>query len=182
MDKQKIELAIGGEFYTQHFRNGKLIHEDKVDNLFIDEGLIYAINAAFGASVGGAPSVISQFYVGLSKSSRNWTSADLASTIHTVANEAEDYVEATRPQWLPQSLASSGTLELNDSGAEATFTINADFTTYGAFLINAAAKDGTGDSAGGVILAAGSNFTSSRNLLINDVFKVGYVLAIESKV
>lgn len=198
MDSLDIsELAkatLGGKFYIKHYRNGNridaagnIIDEDVIDdsaNIFVDEGLIYTINAALGVSVGGAPSAYTNFYIGLATENRTWQSTDVAATINTVATELELYDEAARPTWAPQTLAISGAIELSDSGAEATYTIS-DLTSlggsanvYGAFLISASDKTGGSDATADLI--AGSNFIPMRTLYQADVFKVGYILQASS--
>jgi len=179
LNVQKEQLAIGGEFYFEHYRNGKLIDSGKSHNLFVNEGLKYALNASFGVPVGGAPSQIANMYIGLSTANRNWAAGDIADTIHTVGLEFEDYDELVRQEWLPQALATTSSLTLTNSGAEATFTISADDTIYGAFIIDNNVKEGTSDTTSS-ILVAGSNFTAARVLYIDDVFKVGYSLTVEA--
>lgn len=188
------KASIGGRFYLKQYRDGNRINaageiigdDDDEDspNLFIDEGLIYALNAAFGVSVGGAPTPYSELYIGLGLANRAWNGGDVAATINTIADEFELYDEATRPAWAPQSLASAGDVQLSDGGFEATFTIS-DLTSiggsadvYSAFLITASAKDGSGDVT--AKLMAGSNFTAMRTLYQADVFKVGYILQASS--
>lgn len=176
--KQAIKLKIGGIFSFKHYRDGVLIDQGENDNIFIDEGLIYALNVGFGAPVGGAPTVISNFYNGLATANRTWLGSETAAGIHTLAAETEAYASATRPEWSPQALASSGNILLTDTGFETTYNINANVTVYGAFMINASAKDGSSDAT--AVLVAGSNFTSPRLLEDGDVFKVGYSLSAQS--
>lgn len=189
MNTQKLKLAIGGEFYFVHERDGKVLEDTRNNpdkNIFVDEGLVYALNAAFGVSVGGAPTPYSNFYIGLSTANRTWQSTDTAVDVNTVAAEFQLYDEAARPGWLPQALANTTAIELNDSGAEATYTVS-DLSgiggvanVYGGFLISSAAKDGSQDAT--ATLVAGANFASVRQLYQADVFKVGYVLKAENKV
>jgi len=189
MNKQNEQFALGGEFYLIHERNGKVLMDtrDNPDhNIFVNEGLVYALNSAFGVSVGGAPSPYSNFYIGLSTANRTWQATDVAVDVHTVAAEFELYDESARPGWAPQALANVSAIELNDAGAEATYTISdlsgigGTANVYGGFLISAAAKDGSQDAT--ATLVAGANFASVRQLYQGDVFKVGYVLKAENKV
>jgi hypothetical protein len=178
------EFKPNGVFYIKHFRGGKLIHEENNSNIFVNEGLVYGLNAAFGASIGGAPAALANMYIGMTTVDRVWQGTDKADDsasggIHTVGLEFTDYTtggDATlRPTWVPQALADINNIELSDSGAEATFNITADDTVIGAFLISTNLKNGTLDDATALLLA-GSNFGSARILYIGDVFKVGYVL------
>lgn len=177
------ELNIGGQFYVEHYRNGELIGKELSDNLFIDEGLIYALNSAFGVPVGGAPTQVTNLYIGLATSSRNWNSADTGATIHTVSAEFELYSSATRPAWDPQALASSGSIEITDTGFEASYTITdltslgGQATITGAFLLTT--NDKTADEPGAELIA-GSLFATSRVLFEADEFRVGYTLGAAS--
>lgn len=185
--KQLEQMNIGGIFYLDHYRDNKLIGSSETKNLFVNEGLVYALNSAFGVSVGGAPSPVSVWYMGLSTANRTWVAGDTAATVHATSSEFELYDEAARPAWNPQALALTSSITLDDSGAEAEFTIG-DLTglggsanIYGGFLISTAAKTGANDAT--AILAAGSNFNNAPRVVYeNDVLKVGYILATEDKV
>jgi len=172
------KLDIGGVFYFKHYRNGKLIDSGNDHNVFIKEGLVYALNAGFGVPVGGAPSPINSFYVGLATANRAWSGDETGATIHATSLEAEGYSQSARPEWTPQALADTSNIELSDAGAEVAYDITVGTTVYGAFMIDKSAKDGTSDT--GSVLVAGANFTAPRLLEINDVFKVGYTLSAQS--
>lgn len=188
MDNSSTQLTIAGTFFNQHIRNGKVIHEEKTPNLFINEGLIYALNCAFGTSV-SAVTQISDFYIGLTTASRTWDALDKADDsssagIHTVGSEFISYTVSAnttnRPAWAPQALASRpSTITLSDSGFEATYDITGDDTIVGAFLIDEILKNGSGDDASSSLIA-GSNFSTPRAVEIGDVFKVGYILTAAS--
>ena len=178
MKELNSRLAIGGKFYVKHYRDGKLLDSDESCNIFVDDGLVYALNVALGQSVGGTPALIPTFYIGLSRANRTWQSTDNAATINSVANEMELYDELTRPAWTPSTLAVPGAIEITDTGVEAEFTVSdlsgGTETIYGAFLISTSAKDGASD--GSATLIAGSNFSNTKVLSTADSFKVGYVL------
>jgi len=156
----------------------RLTWSDKNHNLFVDQGLVYALNVAFGQSVGGTPPLINAFFIGLSKIVNPWTNILDAASVHVNTDEMELYDESARPQWSPNALGIPGAIEVSDTGAEVTYTISdlggGSETIYGAFLINSAPKDGSSDAT--ATLIAGSDFTSSRILVKDDVFKVGYIL------
>jgi len=178
------KLNLKGKFYFKHYREGKLICEESFDNLFMNESLVYALNSAFGVSVGGAPTPYSNLYIGLSQENRTWQATDAAATVNTVANEMQIYSPATRPAWAPVALSDIGSIMLSSSGAEALFTIGdlsgtgGQTTVYGAFLISSNTKDGSGDAL--ATLIAGNNFGASRILFSNDEFRVGYTLTASS--
>ena len=174
-------VKVGGVFTFQHIRDGKVIWEEQQHNLVVNQGLVYMINAALGAIVGGAPTPFTNLYIGLARANRSWTATDIASTIHSVSTEMELYDEAARPAWALQALATTGSIQVTNTGAEATYTIS-DLTSlggsadiYGAFIISASAKNGGSDAA--ATLLCGSNFTAPRTLYQADVFKVGYTFS-----
>jgi len=185
MKSEASPLDFGGKFYFKHFDSeGNLKGEGDMHNLFVDEGLVYALNTAFAVSIGGAPTPISQFYVGLSTANRAWLGGDNASNVHVNSNEFTLYGSSYRPDWAPQTLAIPGSIELSDDGHEATFNIDdlsgvgGSAILYGGFIISANQKNGSGDST--ATMLSGSNFSSPRELFSNDVFKIGYVLKAES--
>ena len=178
------QLKVGGEFYFIHERDGEVLAKESSLNLFVNEGLVYALNSAFGVSVGGAPTPYANLYIGLAQANRAWQATDVAATINTVANEFNLYNSSLRPAWSPQALSTISSIELSDAGAEATYTVG-DLSSvggtanlYGAFLISASNNDGSSDAT--AVLMAGSNFPAPRSILQGDVFKVGYVLKSES--
>jgi len=181
MNKSTNKFSIGGKFYYKHYRDGKLIaEEDLGDNLFVDEGLVYVMNSSLAVSVngGGAPNPLSNLYIGITKANRAWNAGDEAATIAGIADEFQLYNEASRPAWIPQNLATAGTVELSNETAEAVFTINTATTIYGAMIISASPKDASQD--GSATLICGRQFDSPRPLQTGDVFKVGYVLGVTS--
>jgi len=171
-------IQFKGIYTLTHERNGEVLWNDKVENLIVDEGLIYILNTALGVSVGGAPTPIPQFYIGLSAANRAWQSTDKAVDIITVAQEVVDYSETARPSWTPQALAMAGTVSLSNSGSEAVYTLTADATIYSAFLISASSKTSSGDAS--ATLISGKEFTTQRTLLNGDVFRVGYDIVASS--
>ena len=146
-------------------------------NVFTKEGMAYLINSSLGVSVGGAPSPISQFYVGLSLANRNWSEDDVAATINAIANEFQDYTETTRPIYDPQALATPAALFLDDAGGEASFTMGdlsgsgGTITIYGFFIISAAQKNGSSDAT--ATLIAGENFTTPQVMSPGGTLSVG---------
>jgi len=181
-------VKYGGIFKTTLIRNGKVIEEVEHHNSFMNEGLIYALNCAFASFLPGAPTPIPDFYIGLGTANRIPNVLDKADDtgsagIHTVSNEFETYTVAgngtNRPKWAPQALATRpATITLSDAGFEVSYDITADGTVYGAFIIDAILKDGSGDTASNTIVA-NTNFPSPRAVETNDVYKVGYILSAE---
>ena len=140
------------------------------------EGKVYLLNLALAQSVAGTPTAKPAFYVGLSTANRNWSEDDVASTVHSVAQEFETYTEAARPQWTPTKLADSVELFLQNTGVEAHFTagdlssVGGSVDIYGYFIISVSPK--TGSSDGSAVLITGVNFASPETLSTGGVLDV----------
>lgn len=164
MNPQKLRVA--GYFNYEHIRDGKVIDTWQEPNLVVDEGINYALDAAFS---GGTP--ITSWYVGVYKNNYTPLAANAAATFAGagVANEANsEYNEATRPAWTEAGVSAK---TITNTASPAAFTFNTTVTIYGAFLISNNTKGGTTGT-----LAAASKFTSGRNMLSADILNVTYTL------
>jgi len=167
---EDLKLKIGGIFTCEHVRDGKVIDTWQEPNLVVDEGLNYALDAAFS---GGTP--ITTWYVGLFKNNYTPIAANVAATFPGagVANEATtEYSEATRPTWTEAGVV---TKTITNSATPAVFTFASGITIYGAFLVSTSTKGGTTGKLG-----AASKFASARVMLTADVLNVTYTLTISS--
>jgi len=139
-----------GIITAEIFRNGQLIDVCKTQNLIVDVGLQYALDAAF---VGGAQT---NWYVGLlgnATPAAGWTLTNAA------ASEITAYNEATRPAWTKTRTGET----ITNSASKALFTINVTTTdVYGAFLSTSSTKAGTT----GTLFGAGL-FASARTGLVS---------------
>jgi len=171
--ENKLELSqleIGGYFTFEHIRDGKVIDTWDTKNIVVDEGLNYALDAAFS---GGT--TITSWYVGIFKNNYTPLSTDTAATFPGagVANEANaEYSEITRPAWTEAGVAAKS---ITNSAAPAVFTFTSAVSIYGAFLVSTNTKGGTTGTLG-----AASKFSAVRNMLIGDVLNVTYTLNISS--
>lgn len=164
--KELTKLKVAGYFTYEHIRNGEVIDTWQEPNLVVDEGINYALDAAFS---GGTP--ITTWYVGVYKNNYTPIAGNVASTFAGagVANEANsEYNEATRPTWTEAGVSAKS---ITNSASPATFTFNTTVTIYGAFLISNSTKGGTTGT-----LAAASKFSASRSMLAADVLNVTYTL------
>jgi hypothetical protein len=164
------QTKIGGIFTYEHIRDGKVIDTWQEPNLVVDEGLNYALDAAFS---GGSP--ITSWYVGLFKNNYSPIAANVAATFPGagVANEATtEYSESTRPAWTEAGVTSK---VITNTASPAVFTFASAIVIYGAFLVSSSTKGGTSGK-----LAAASKFAASRSMQIADVLNVTYALTISS--
>jgi hypothetical protein len=164
MANQIEKLVLGGKFYVEHFRDGKLLDRYPLEwdkNLITNEGINHALDVVLS---GGAANAL--WYVGLFKDNYAPTSGDTAAV--PGFTEATEYDEATRPLW--QEAGPSGQL-ITNSANKATFTMNAGLTVYGAFLKSTNVK---GDTAG--VLFASSKFSAQRLVAATDVLNIAYAV------
>jgi hypothetical protein len=166
----ELKFKIGGVFKYEHIRDGQVIDTWEEPNLVVDEGLNYALDAAFSA---GSP--ITSWYIGLFKNNYTPLAANVAATFPGagVANEATtEYSESTRPAWTEAGVTAK---VITNTASPAVFTFASGVTIYGAFLISSSVKGGTSGK-----LAAASKFGSSRVMQIADVLNVTYALTASS--
>jgi hypothetical protein len=165
-----LKMKVGGYFTYEHIRDGKVIDTWQEPNLVVDEGLNYALDAAFS---GGSP--ITSWYVGIYKNNYSPIAANVAATFPGagVANEATtEYSESTRPAWTEAGVSSK---TITNSASPAVFTFASGVTIYGAFLVSSNVKGGTSGKLG-----AASKFVTSRVMLTADVLNVTYTLTASS--
>ena len=149
----------------------ELLSEDVQHNIIPNEALDNLLNVWLTGSA-----QVSSRYVALfsadSTPAATWTSANFHATNTT---EFEGYSESTRPLWNHGTVA---TQSISNSANKAVFTITSPATLYGAALLSASAKDGTGDSSG--LLYAATRFSASRPVVATDVVNVQYDLTAAS--
>jgi hypothetical protein len=164
------EIKTGGIFTYEHVRDGKIIDTWKEPNIVVDEGLNYALAAAF---TGGT--TLASWYIGVFKNNYTPQAADVIATFPGigVANESTtEYNETVRPTWTQAGVSAK---TVTNSASPAVFTFNTTVSIYGGFLASSSVKGGlTGK------LAAASKFSSVRSMLAADVLNVTYTLTTSS--
>jgi hypothetical protein len=91
---------------------------------------------------------------------------------HSSWSEITDYTQSTRPA-IVLGTPSAGSVD--NTASKADFSINGTTTIYGAFLVNASAKGGTGGTLYGVV-----DFGSSRAVISGDTLTVTVTLTAAS--
>jgi hypothetical protein len=163
-------IKIGGVFTYTQIRDGEVVDTWQEQNLVVNEGLNYTLDAAFS---GGTP--VTAWYIGLFKNNYAPQAADTMSTFPGVgvANEAtSEYSESTRPAWTEAGVTS---MVITNTASPAVFTFASPIAIYGAFLTSLNTKATTSGKLG-----AASKFGSVRNMLAADVLHVTYTLTISS--
>jgi len=166
-------LNFHGHVFTDHFRDGKLIHScDQGGNTFTTEGLNYLLDILFGTTSKAGSAI---FYVGIFK---NNVTPGLTDTAAAKLGAAGSYGEcqdadydspATNKPSYTIAAAASGSC--TNTAAAASFTMAGSITVYGAFLGTGAAKTETTGK-----LMCAKKFTTARAVVDNDVLAVTYVI------
>lgn len=162
---EQNKFKIGGYFTIEQVRDGKVIDSWVEDNIVVDSGLNYILDAALSGAA-----ATTTFYVGLF--SNNYT--PISSTLITDLVEVNaKYNEVTRPQWVEAGVSAK---TVTNSASPAAFTFNASETVYGAFLCNYQTK---GNTANTTVIAA-SKFTTARAVAASDELRVTYTISASS--
>lgn len=162
-----IELKIGGRFFVEHIRDGKLIDEWDSPNLVVNEGLNHILDVQFNAAT-----QVTTWYIGIFEANYTPVAGVTAATIASASTESTAYDEATRVEYVEANPTSQ---VVTNTASKATFTINATKTIYGAFLISNSTKGGTS----GVLFAA-SQFGASKAVVDNDQLLITYAITASS--
>lgn len=134
--------------------------------MITQEGVAYKNLASFA---GGAQQT--QWYIGLFTGNYTPLESVTAATIAGLATEAVAYTPANRVQWVPVNDMVG--LQVNNNASPAEFTLTADQTFYGAFLVSSNVRNGTT----GVLMSA-SRFPSARTYYSGDVIRIKYSLTV----
>ena len=157
-------IKLKGRYVGQIIRKGKVIDEFEFENIVVDQGLNYALNAGFGQAA-----AISSWCVGLYEGNYTPTSGADASTITALSTECTAYTSATRPAWtLPGATSNK---QLTNAAARASFIFNATKTIYGAFLVSSSTKSGTTGT-----LFSAAKFTTAKSVDADDELLITYIL------
>lgn len=166
-------LNFHGHVFTDHFRDGKLIHScDQGGNTFTTEGLNYLLDIIFGTTSKAGSAI---WYVGIFK---NNVTPGLTDTAAAKLGAGGSYGECqdadydspatNKPAY---TIAAAASNSCTNAASAASFTIAGSITVYGAFLGTGAAKT---DTTGKLMCA--KKFTTSRGVVDNDVLAVTYVI------
>lgn len=167
--KGQIEKSLASGYFTvEHVRNGEVIDTFRSDNIVVDQGLEYILDAALSGATQNT-----NHYLGIYKNNYTPVAGDTAATFAGigVANEANAEIDnVTRPQWVEAGVASKS---ITNSASPAAFTANTTVSIYGAFLIS----NNTLGGLTGTLIAA-SKFPAVRNMVNTDILNITYTLDI----
>jgi hypothetical protein len=161
------EMQGKGVYHFQHVRDGEVIDEWDAENIIVNQGLNYIINAALCAG-----SVITAFFLGLFSGNYTPVASDTASSIAANATEVTAYAAGARQAFTPAAATSQ---QATNSASQASFTFNASVTVYGAFLISSSTINGTSGT-----LVSAAQFGTSKSVVSGDQILVTYTFSLAS--
>ncbi len=162
-------LNFHGHVYTDHFRDGKLLHHcDQGGNTFTTEGMARILNIVFRAQTTEAAIYCGIFKNNVTPAVGDTAAAKLgaAGTYGECQDADYDSPATNKPAY---TIAATSTAVATNAAAPASFTMNASITVYGAFLSTVAAKTGTTGT-----LFCAKAFTTPRAVIADDVLAVTY--------
>lgn len=165
-------IAFHGDVFTDHFRNGSLIHScNQGHNTFTTEGMARLLNIVFRAQTTEAAIYCGIFKNNVTPAVGDTAAAKLgaAGTYGECQDADYDSPATNKPAY---TIASTSTASCTNAASAASFTMNASITIYGAFLSTAAAKTATTGT-----LFCAKAFSSSRAVIADDVLAVTYVIS-----
>ena len=147
---------------------GKVRDTFECTNLVVDEGINEVLNRTFnGASNAGSE------YIGIHSTnlspSANWNYASIGTTI----TEVVAYDEAARPEWITNSATDKS---VTNAGV-AEFSVNAQSTVWGGFIVTNSTKQPTGSTG---IMFAALNFASSKTVEAGEKIQIQYTISMSS--
>lgn len=171
---RESKLAFHGNVFTDHYRDGKLIHScDQGSNTFTTEGMAYLLNVMFYTTSKAGSAI---FYVGIFKNNVTPALGDTAAaklgaagTYGECQDADYDSPATNKPSY---TVASTSTASCTNAASPASFTMHTtNPTVYGAFLSTEKAKTATTG-----YLMCTKAFTSPRETLADDVLAVTYII------
>ena len=180
----KIEqnLRPAGVFTLKHFRDGKLIGEEIFSpNIVVTQGKDYIADVAYNNNAAQQTTWYLALY-GNNLSPASNDTADgtgqgqatpIATRLGELNSELDNGTNPVRETWTPNSSVPNTGAASSNSENPASFTMAADDTIYGAYLISDSVKAGIT----GILLAA-SDFGTSRVVLTSDILQLTYSIAL----
>ncbi len=159
----KAIIPIGSWWEFEQYRDGKLVDQWAQKNVTTTQGLNSMLDATFHGTT-----AIGTWYMGLFEN--NYT--PLVTDTYAVPGftESTAYNESARVVYNEAAAVNKVTTNVAN---KSTFTMNATKTIYGAFLCGGGSAPTTkGNTAGGGILFAASQFAAAKSVVANDVLLV----------
>jgi hypothetical protein len=162
------KLPLGGEFFAEHYREGKLIGKYKMKNMITNVGANAIMDTMFNSVTQIAQA---NWCIGfIDNASYSGSGVALTDTMASHANWIENsaYVQSTRVAW-GQAASSARTCT---NASPAVFDINATGTLEGIFITSVSTKGGTTGTLWSTAL-----FPSTVPVSSGDELKITYALS-----
>jgi len=148
---------LHGRYECQIVRDGKVIDEWADDNIVVDEGLDYLLDAAIAGNTASTT-----WYVGLLS---NYTPVAGSTMTNFGGNEITAYTGGVRPTYVIDGGAASSQA-VSNSSSKASFTMTGAATVYGVFLSDSSTQDTSGTAFSGVLFGSSKSLTTDDELLV----------------
>ena len=153
------ELPLGFIYDTEVWRQGQLVSEQRNVNLIPQVGVDYLANV-----IRGSATLITTWHVGIFEGNFVPVDGTTATDLPSNAQESVAYDEALRPTWAG---VYDGVSIISNAASRATFTMTADKTIFGGFLIASPTKGGNTGT-----LFSMSRFSTAEELKTQDEFRI----------
>jgi hypothetical protein len=154
-------MTVGGRYHIEHIRDGEVIETEDVTNLVVSEGLDHVLNTVFHSGT-----QVQSWFLGLFEGNYTPIATVSAASIAAAATESTAYVESQRQEYVEGAASAQS---ITNSANKATFTMNANKTIYGAFLVSNPTKGATS----GVLFSA-ARFASPKQVVTDDQLLLTY--------
>lgn len=116
-------------------RHGNVLSSETAHNLIVTEGLTHMASVVYKGATQN-----SSWYIGIYEGNYTPVSGATAATIAAASTESTAYAESTRVLWASGAVTAGA---LDNTASKAEFTMNANKTIYGGFLVSASPKAST---------------------------------------
>lgn len=163
---KKSEMVIG---HYWHRVNGGDWVIDK--NLIVDQGIIYILGVAFGATTKITTWYLALYATGVTPAT-TWTAANFTANSGEITSTTEGYSESVRQTWTSAAPLANA---ISNLASLATFTIAtaSSITVNGAGLLSSNTRGGTSGT-----LASAGRYASARTLFNADLYQIGYQMTL----
>jgi len=159
-----LSLKRNTRYHIEAFRDGKLLWEDYIDNLVVNEGLDDSLNKYFKGS-----NYTAVHHVGIAGSTPVASATNTMASASRSWSEVIAYTTVTRPTL---TVASAASQSVTNSASKAVFTISADNTVIGGAFTVAGAVASVRGGVAGILYGVGAFTGGNKTLSTNDVLNV----------
>lgn len=168
-----VDLNFKGKFFVRHFSGNKLVYEEEITNMVVDEGKKYLIQVALVRNI--QPS---NMYIWLKGNSSPISKTDTASQClgasGTYGEIAPSIIVGSQGKRVLYVANFQANNEVSNLNQPATFEFAQSTTVYGAYLTTI---ENVGSTTGGILFSA-ANFPLPRQVQAGDILQIVYTIGI----